>query len=100
LWWLVLFSVLVLWLVERWEARHRGLAWLIVAAVLVMRVFRGLVVAEIVSPKAASGGRIFLVVAGAGLLVWIASRRWYALAVRGGRLRPASAGFLDPVAAA
>ena len=81
----VLFSVLVLWLVERWEARHRGLAWLIVAAVLVMRVFRGLVVAEIVSPKAASGGRIFLVVAGAGLLVWIANRRWYAGVVRGGR---------------
>jgi len=82
----VLFSVLVLWLVERWEARHRGLAWLIVAAVLVMRAFRGLVVAEIVSPKAASGGCIFLVVAGAGLLVWIANRRWYAGVVRGGRL--------------
>lgn len=81
----VLFCVLVLWLVDRWGVRHRGLAWIIVAAVLTMRLFRGLVVAQIVSPKAASGGHIFLAVAGAGVLLWIASRRWYAYAVRGER---------------
>lgn len=81
----VLFSVLVLWLVERGEARHRGLAWLIVAGVLAMRVLRGLFVAEIVSAKTASGGRTFLVVAAAGGLLWMASRRWYARVVRGGR---------------
>jgi hypothetical protein len=90
---LVLFSAIALWLVEKCTWLHRGLAWVLVFAILPMRVLRGLVVAEIVSPKTVSGGQIFLILAAAGLLLWIVRRSWYTRAVLGGRLLLLLIGF-------
>jgi len=81
----VLFCFLALRIVERWSDLHCGLAWVLVAGVLVVRVFRGLVVAELVSPKVASSGGIFLAVVVPGVILWLVSRLWYRRAVRGGR---------------
>ncbi|HVT95910.1 MAG TPA: sulfatase-like hydrolase/transferase, partial [Acidobacteriaceae bacterium] len=79
--------------VERWSRWHRGLAWVLVVAILAVRLFRGLVVAELVSPKVLSSGRIFIVVTVAGSLLWIANRGWYAHAVRAGRFVQLLLGF-------
>ena len=79
-------SIFAFWLLDRWTPYHRGLAWLLVAALLVMRLFRGLSVGELISPGTAAGGRIFLLIVAPGLLLWFLRRSWYDPAVRAGRL--------------
>ncbi len=86
-------SVLLLWLLERSDRRDRSLGWALLIALLAVRVVRGLVIATLVSPRAANTRVIFLVVASVGLVLWIARRSWYSWMVRGARLLLLLLGF-------
>ncbi len=68
-------------------------AWLLVAALLVVRLLRTLVIATWVSPRITPSGPIFLLVAAAGLLLWIVRRSWYRAAMRGMRWALVMLGF-------
>ena len=86
-------SVFSLWLMERWERQQRGLVWLLFAAFLAMRLLRGLVVAELISPKWIGAGRLFLILVAAGLVLWFVRRTWYDSLVRGMRMLLLLLGF-------
>lgn len=78
----VLACRLIFWLLERWDWQGRSLLWLLVIALLAVRLCRGMVVASWLSQRSTHSGRIFLIAAGAGLLVWLLRRSWYRMAVQ------------------
>jgi hypothetical protein len=81
------------WLLERWDSQSRTLAWLLVAALLVLRLCQGLVVATWLSPRSTHSGWILLITSGAGLLLWILRRSWYRAAMQGMRWTLVLLGF-------
>lgn len=83
----------VFWLLERWDPRGDTIAWAIVTAVLLERLYRGVVLAVWDSPGTKLGSWIFLGVAGAGLLLWALRRSGYGAAVRGVRWTLVLLGF-------
>ena len=88
-----LFSVLVFWLLDRRDPENRSLGWLVVGALLAMRTLRGLSVAELIKPVWAQGGRVFLVIVAAGLILWALRRGWYRGLMRGLRMVVLLLGF-------
>ncbi|HEX3661315.1 MAG TPA: sulfatase-like hydrolase/transferase [Acidobacteriaceae bacterium] len=89
----LLLSRLILWLLERRDPTHRNPVWLLVAALLVVRLLDGLVVATWLSPRNTHGAWIFLIVAGAGFLLWLLRRSWYQAATQGMRWALVFLGF-------
>ena len=89
----VLVCRLGFWLLDRWDSQSRTLLWLLVMALLLVRLCRGMVVATWLSPRSAHSGWIFLTAAGAGLLLWILRRSWYRAAMRGMRWALVLVGF-------
>ncbi|HEX3986900.1 MAG TPA: sulfatase-like hydrolase/transferase [Acidobacteriaceae bacterium] len=81
----VLVCRLALWLLERRDPTGRTPIWLLVAALLLVRLLSGLEVATWLSSRATHLGWIFLITAGAGFLLWLLSRSWYQSAVQGMR---------------
>ncbi len=73
---------LTFWLLARWDPTSRTLVWPFVTALLVVRLFRGLVIATWISPRAMHAGAIFLIVTGALVLLWLVRRSWYRTTVQ------------------
>ena len=78
-------SALILWLLDKYDAPGRTLWWLLAGAVLAARTTSGLAVAGLIGYRAATPGRVFFVACGAGVLVWVVRRGWYAAVVRSAR---------------
>lgn len=89
----VLLCRLVLGALEKWRSPLRTLIWPLIIAFLVVRLFRALVIATWVSPRSAQTGRIFLIVAGLELLLWLLRRSWFNAAMRGSRWTVILVGF-------
>ena len=89
----LLVCIPLIWLLDRWDSRCRTLLWLPAMAMLGTRVGRSVVIATERYSLMATPSRIFLAVAVPGLVLWLASRRWYSGAMRGLRAVVLLTGF-------
>ena len=76
-----LFGTAVVWLLNRIDARCRTLLWTLFAAILASRATGGLIAAEVITRQGITPGRVFLVCAAFGFLVWIFWQRTYTFVV-------------------
>ena len=89
----LLVGVFVVWLLDRGKGGNRSVLWLLLAALLVVRVERCLVVALLVSVHVLGAKLLFLAVAVPLFALWLAKRSWYAYVISGIRLTLLLLGF-------
>ena len=84
---------LALWLLEKYDATGKTVWWTLCGAVLAAQMTSGLTVAGLIGYRVATSARAFGVVCAAGLLLWLAKRKWYSAAVRSARFLLLLIGF-------